>query len=194
MDQLSLGPHWIYLNMPLKLIFLLVLAVNSYGQTIARFETFEARNKDLYWQMAFDCGGKRDSVRAAVVQMLKSKFFTFNVIRNEVGYNGELKHYRIDCKRYGRSYLNTPRMFWDGEWIGKFVVEVFDGRYTVKVYAMYYESVAPSTDYYKTEKPVKGRLFDAVMRKDGVTFKKNQQAHLALLGQSLRDSFSLPFE
>lgn len=82
-------------------------------------------------------------------------------------------------------------MFWDGEWTGKFVVEVFDGRYIVPVYALYYESVAPLTDYYKTEKPVQGRLIDAVLRKDGVTFKKNQQANLALLSQSLRDSFTL---
>lgn len=162
------------------------------GQVKDKFETFQVQNRDVVWQMNFRCTGSYDSVRVAVVQMLKSKFFTFNVIRNEAGYNGEIKHYRIDCKSYGRTYFNTPRMFWDGEWTGKFVVEVFAGLYTVKVYALYYESTAIDNSYYKTEKTVKGRLFDAVIKKDGVTFKKLQLANLTLLSQSLRDSFTLP--
>ncbi|MFM8742537.1 MAG: hypothetical protein ACKODM_04300 [Cytophagales bacterium] len=82
-------------------------------------------------------------------------------------------------------------IFRDGEWTGKFVVEVFDGLYTVKVYALYYESATIADNYYKSEKTVKGRLFDAVIKKDGVTFKKLQLVNLTLLSQSLRDSFTL---
>jgi hypothetical protein len=169
-------------------ILLLAVPIPTIGQ---QYDHFEVEKNDLFWRYTYDYAGAKDSLRREVVQMLKSKFFTFNVVRNEAGYNGELKHYKVDCKRYGRTYLNTPRMYCEGEWIGKFTVEVVDNHYQVNVYALYYEKMEKSTGYYRTEKPIKGRYIDAVLKKNRSGFKKSEFANMALMGLSLRDDFDI---
>lgn len=154
-------------------------------------EQFEIVQGDLVWHQIYNYPGKSDSLRAAVVQMLKSKFYTFNVIRNETGYNGEIKHYKIDCKLYGRTYFNTPRLYWEGEWTGKFIVQITDLAYQVTVYALYYESKTNASDYFKTEKEVKGRYIDVVTRKERSIIRKAELTNMALMSQSLRDAFKL---
>jgi len=173
----------------LSVFFFLGVPVMSWAQQ--QYKLFELKQEDVIWQNVYSYSGKSDSLRPAVVTMLKSKFFTFNVIRNEKGYNGEIKHYRISAKRYNRTYMNTPRMYWDGDWTGKFIVEVVDNSYRVTVYALYYESVERSTGYYKTEKPVKGRLLDAVTNKHKDRFRKSELANLDLLSISLKDQFDI---
>src|SRR5205085_10923017 len=86
-------------------VLLIVQAVNA-----QQYDLFEIRDNDLYWHNTYQYSGNADSLRREVVQMLKSKFYTFNVIRNEAGYNGELRHYKIDCRKYGRKFFSTPHM------------------------------------------------------------------------------------
>jgi len=174
--------------------WIISLAVSSEGHAqseIPRYAQFEIQGKEVVWKNSYPIVGSADSVRHLVVQMLKSKFFTFNVIRNEVGYNGELRHYKVDCRKYGRTYFNTPRMYYEGEWTGKFTVEVFQGSYRVTVYALYYERMEKTTGYYRTERPVKGRYFDAVTTKDNSSFRKGELANLTLMGTSLQDDFDV---
>lgn len=176
-----------------KLIFVLLLGYSNVAgaQIVGKYDQFEIIDDDMVWTNTYSQPGSRDSVRAAVVQMIKSKFFTFNVIRNETGYNGEIKHYTINCKKYGRSYINTPKMYWEGEWSGKFKVEVTDNYYKVTVYALYYESTRPSGGYYKTQETVKGRFITAVTKKNKLVFRKRELANISLMSISLKDEFSL---
>jgi hypothetical protein len=157
----------------------------------SRYELFRIEQNDVYWSNTYNYKGNADSLRREVVQMLKSKFFTFNVIRNESGYNGELKHYKVECKRYGRTYYNTPRMYWYGEWTGKFVVEVLDHTYRVTVYAMYAEKFQPSGSNRGGQRITTGRYIEAVTKKDRMTFKKHESANLDLLSISLKDAFDI---
>ncbi len=173
------------------LAFFLLPGATFAQEGISRFDQFEILENELVWRNTYVCPGDIDSVRHRVVQMLKSKFFTFNVIRNEAGYNGELHHYKVDCKKYDRNYMNTPRMYWDGEWTGKFIVVLNKGSYQVSVYALYYEKMGQSSGYYRTEKPIKGRYLDAVTSKNKLSFRKNELANLSLMGASLRDDFDV---
>src|SRR6478736_1234889 len=156
-----------------------------------KFDHFEVENDELYWRFDFEYKGPRDSLRREVVQMLKSKFFTFNVTRNEVSYTGEIMHYKVNCEKYGRTYFNTPRMYWDGEWTGKFVVDVFDNIYRVTIYALYYEKMERSTGYYRTERPVRGRYIDAVLKKNKTEFKKGEFSNMQLMSVALKDDFDI---
>lgn len=173
------------------LLVMLMGAVNSFAQDETKFELFRTEQDDLYWTNTYNFKGSADSLRREVVQMLKSKFFTFNVIRNEAGYNGELKHYKIDCKHYGRTYYNTPRMYWYGEWTGKFVVEVLDNYYRVTVYALYAEKFQAAANNNRGTRITTGRYIEAVTRKDKRTFKKSEHANLHLMSLSLTDAFDI---
>lgn len=157
----------------------------------SRYEAFRIEGGDLYWSYTYKFNGSSDSLRREVVQMLKSKFFTFNVIRNETGYNGEIKHYKIDCRHYGRHYYNTPRMYWYGEWTGKFVVEVFDDHYKVTVYALYAEKFQTAANNNRGQRVTTGRYIEAVTRKDRLTFKKAEYVNLHLMSLSLIDAFDI---
>ena len=174
-----------------RIVIFLVWVTTFFSMAQKAVEQFKLVQGDLVWHQIYNYPGKSDSLRSAVVQMLKSKFYTFNIIRNEAGYNGEIKHYKIDCKLYGRSYFNTPRLYWEGEWTGKFIVQITDLAYQVTVYALYYESKTNASDYFKTEKEVKGRYIDVVTRKDRSIIRKAELSNLALMGQSLRDAFKL---
>jgi len=173
------------------MLMLLFCFANASAQELTKYDKFEIKEGELVWQHIYTCHGSTDSVRTMVVQMLKSKFYTFNVIRNELGYNGELRHYRVDCKKYGRTYFNTPRIYCDGEWTGKFILEIKDHAYRVTVYALYYESVRQNADYLRTERVVKGRYLDAVTKKKGTIFQKKELKNISLMSFSLKEEFGL---
>ncbi|MBS1681860.1 MAG: hypothetical protein JST48_09125 [Bacteroidetes bacterium] len=161
------------------------------AQVLTKYDKFELKEGELVWQNTYNYPGNSDSIRAAVVQMLKSKYYTFNVIRNEAGYNGELKHYKINCKKYGKTYFNTPRIYCDGDWAGKFILEIKDNAYRVTVYALFYETARMGSDYLRTERVVKGRYIDAVTKRSGSTFRKKELTHISLMSFSLKDEFGL---
>ena len=173
--------------------FLLLIMVAGFieGSGQSHYELFRVEQNDIYWTATYNFQGSADSLRREAVQMLKSKFFTFNVIRNEEGYNGELKHYKVDCKRFGRSYYNTPRMYWYGEWTGKFIVEVLDNYYKVTVYALYAEKYQPAGNNNRGQKITTGRYIESVTKKDRMTFKKSEYANLDLMSLSLKDAFDI---
>lgn len=168
-------------------------SLEATSQEFMKYDLFQLERDELYWRNAYEYSGTADDLRPLVVQMLKSKFFTFNVIRNETGYNGEIRHYAVDCKRYDRTYLNTPRMYWDGEWTGKFKVEVLPNQYRVTVYALYFEKMEQSVGYYRNEKPVKGRYIDVVTRKNKRSFRKSEFSNLELMSLSLKDNFDIKY-
>jgi hypothetical protein len=169
------------------LFIMLTAATTAHPQ---QFDLFEIRNDELYWHNTYKYSGNADSLRREVVQMLKSKHFTFNVIRNEAGYNGELRHYKVEARKYGRKFFTTPRMYWEGEWTGKFIVEVFDHHYRVTVFGLYAEKVE-KTGYYKTERTTQGRYLDVVAKKDHSDFKPSEHHNMALMSLSLKDNFDI---
>lgn len=156
-----------------------------------KFDLFELENDELIWQYTYEYEGPQDSLRKEVVSMLKSKIFTQQVIRNELGYNGEIKHYMVDCKRYGRSYNNTPLIYWNGEWSGKFVVEVRDNRYRVTIYGLYFENKAQPSARYPNNNIRKGFYRNEVLSKGKSHFKKSVMPDMALMSLSLRDAFDI---
>ena len=156
-----------------------------------KFDLFEVENNELIWRYTYEYEGPQDSLRREVVSMLKSKVFTQNVVRNELGYNGEIKHYFVDCKSYGRSYSNTPLIYWNGEWSGKFVVEVRDNRYRVTIYGLYFENKQQPSARYPNNNPRKGFYVNEVLRKGNSHFKKSVLADMALMSLSLRDGFDI---
>jgi hypothetical protein len=170
-----------------------ILSFSAVAQDINSHGLFQLEDGDIVWRNTYSFVGPTEDLRPLVVQMLKSKFFTFNVVRNEAGYIGEIQHYKVDCKRYGRSYVNTPRMYWDGEWTGKFKVEITGERYRVTVYALYAEKIEQNVGYYKSEKIVAGRYVDIVTKK-GKGFRKNELSNLDLMSLSLKDSFDIAFK
>lgn len=162
------------------------------GQTeITRYNAFEIKGQDVVWQHAYSYTGDFDSLRTSLVQMLKSKYYTFNVVRTPEGYSGELHHYKVNCRKYGRTYRQTPRMYWDGEWKGKFIVEATATSYRVTVYGLYYERKEQVIKSNTTEKTVKGRYFDAVTSKNKNSLRKNEFINLTLMGLSLKDEFDI---
>ena len=181
-----------------RLVFTLFLIFAALGvsrarQSINKYEDFELKEGELYWTYTYSYPGNADSIRRAVVQLLKSKAFTRNVIRNEIGYNGEIDHYEVDCKRYNRKYVNTARIYWEGEWTGKFMVEIKDNRYHVTVYGLYYE-IEDHPGYYKTMRSkLKGRYVDVVARKDRASLRKAEFEDMSLMNLSLKDQFDIKY-
>jgi hypothetical protein len=171
----------------------IILSLTASGQVQTKYNLFDLEDADVYWRNTYAFSGSSEDLRPLVVQMLRSKFFTFNVVRNDAGYIGEIRHYKVDCKRYGRTYLNTPRMYWDGEWTGKFIVKVFADHYEVTIYALYAEKIEQNVGYYKSEKAVSGRYVDIVTKK-GKGFRKSEFNNLDLLSVSLKDSFDIAFK
>lgn len=167
-----------------------IISFAAEAQTLKKYDLFQIEDNDIVWRNTYAFEGPAEDLRPLVVQMLKSKFFTFNVVRNEAGYIGEIQHYKVDCKRYGRSYINTPRMYWDGEWTGKFVVKILPDRYEVMIYALYAEKIEQNVGYYKGEKSVSGRYIDIVTKK-GKGFRKSEFGNMDLLSLSLKDSFDI---
>jgi hypothetical protein len=156
-----------------------------------KFDLFEVENNELIWRYTYEYEGPQDSLRREVVSMLKSKVYTQNVVRTELGYNGEIKHYLVDCKRYGRSYSNTPLIYWNGEWSGKFVVEIRDNRYRVTIYGLYFENKEQPSARYPNNSVRKGFYVKEVLSKGKPNFKKSALADMALMSLSLRDAFDI---
>lgn len=172
-------------------VFICLLFLLPSSLLAQRYDLFEIEHEELYWRNTYVYQGNQDSLRRLVVEMLKSKFFTFNVVRNEVGYNGEIRHYKVNPEKYHRTWFNTPRLYSEGEWTGKFTVEVSDNEYKVLIYALYGDRFEKSSDHYRTERATKGRYIDIVARKDRSGFRKNELANMALMSMSLKDDFDI---
>jgi hypothetical protein len=175
---------------PLLLLFaLLFTAHHTYCQ---QYEDFKVENNDLFWRKTYTYDGNEDSLRKLVVSMLKLKPYTSNVIRNEIGYNGEIIHFTMDCRKFGRTYINTPRIYWSGEWRGKFRVEMIKGGYKVTVHALYFENKElPSGHYYRDNQSRKGFYINEVLRKDKLHFKKSVLSDMHLVGLVLQEEFDI---
>lgn len=175
--------------MRLKLILLVTLIpCLVFGQ---KYDLFEVVNNELIWQYTYDYNGPQDSLRREVVSMLKSKIFTQHVVRNELGYNGELRHYHVDCKRYGRKYNNTPLIYWSGEWSGKFVIEVADNGYRITIYGLYFENKPQQISRHQTNTPRKGFYMNEIWKEGHPNFKKNKLEDMVLMSKGLRDAFDI---
>jgi hypothetical protein len=158
---------------------------------LTSFDHFEIKNDDVLWQYLYKYPGSIDSLRPVIVHMLRSKYFTSNVIRNEIGYTGEIHHYEVDCKKYERSFSNTPLMYWSGEWSGKFILRIAPGGYQVTVYALYYEKPVKERGYFQTEKLIRGRYLNAVTDRKRKAFRQGELKNLELMSISLFDSFDI---
>lgn len=169
-------------------IFLFTLPVDVPAQ---KFDLFEIENDELVWRATYLCQGSEDSLRREVVSMLKSKIFTQNVVRNQLGYNGEIRHYKVDCQRYGRKYSNTPLIYWSGEWKGKFVVEMARDGYRVTIYGLYFENEPQPVSRHQSKPPRKGFYKNEVWKRGEPSFKKNKLDDMTLMSMSLRDAFDI---
>ncbi len=178
--------------MSLKAFFTFTIIIYSGVFAVAqKYERFEIKNDELIWQHTYNYNGLQDSLRREVVSMLKSKIFTQHVIRNELGYNGELRHYHVDCKRYGRKYNNTPLIYWSGEWSGKFVIEVADDGYRVTIYGLYFENKPQQISRHQTNNPRKGYFINEIWKKGEPKFKKSKLEDIKLMSIGLRDDFDI---
>jgi hypothetical protein len=177
-------------------LFLLLFIASSVAQA-QKFDLFEIENNELTWRYTYDYQGPKDSLRSEVVSMIKSKIFTRNVERTEignsgVGYYGEIQHYKVDCKRYGRKYQNTPLIYWSGEWSGKFAVEVRDNSYRVTIYGLYFENQRQTqSSPHQNKTPRKGFYVNEVWDEGYPNFKKNVSEDMILMSMSLRDAFDI---
>jgi hypothetical protein len=156
-----------------------------------KFDLFEIKNDELVWQYTYEYPGTQDSLRREVVSMLKSKVFTQHVVRNELGYNGELRHYKVDCGRYHRKYNNTPLIYWSGEWSGKFVIEITDHHYRVTIYALYFENKPQQVSRFQTTAGRKGYYTEEVWKKGSPHFRRNKLEDMTFMSVSLRDAFDI---
>ncbi len=180
-----------------RCLFLLWLSVSGMAHA-QKLDLFEIEHNELIWRNTYDYQGPKDSLRSEIISMIKSKIFTRNVERmeigtNGVGYYGEIQHYTVDCKRYGRKYQNTPLIYWSGEWSGKFVVEVRDHSYRVTIYGLYFENQRQpqSSPPHQNKAPRKGFYIHEVWEEGYPTFKKNAGDDMALMSLSLRDAFDI---
>jgi hypothetical protein len=172
------------------LALILVYSMDGRAQEISQYDRFQLQDGELYWQHNYEYKGSADSVRQAVEKMLKSRDFTYSVIRNTEGIGGKINHYKVNPKRYGRTYTNTPKMYWDGEWNGQFVVEIGEGHYLVTIYDLGFKSETQSVGHYKPEKIRTGKYIEAVTT-NKQSFLKSEFINLSLISLSLKDNFDL---
>ena len=168
--------------------FIMLWALSGFGQ---KYNLFEIEKGELYWRNTYQYSGTEDSLRRYVAAMLKSKVFTRNVVRNEIGYSGELRHYLVDCKKYGRKYNNTPLIYWSGEWSGKFVIEVRENHYRVTIYGLYFENKPEHNSRYYTGHPRKGFYINEIWKTGKHHFKKHMFSDIVLMSLSLKDAFDI---
>lgn len=181
--------------MTLRVSYSILIAIGffstGWSQDINKYELWQIEENEVYWNNAYPYKGPLDSLQQKVEQMLQSKSFTFQVVRNENGFYGEIRNYRVDCRKYGRTQMNTPTMYWSGEWMGKFTVDVHDDYYRVIVYALYYEKAEPTEWYHKEARISRGKYFDAVTTRKKHQFKKSEFSNLGLMSMSLKDGFDI---
>lgn len=168
-----------------------LLFICTFSTDAQKFESFTIENNELVWRYTYGYLGPADSLRREVVSMLKSKIFTQHVVRNQLGYNGEIRHYHVDCDRYGRKYNNTPLIYWSGEWSGKFVIEIADNGYRVTVYGLYFENKPIQISRTQSSTPRKGYYKNEIWKKGTPHFKKNKLEDIKLMSISLRDDFDI---
>lgn len=174
-----------------KLFFWILWLTLSADVLAQKFNLFEIENDELVWRCTYLYDGPQDSLRREVVSMLKSKIFTQNVVRNELGYNGEIRHYQVDCQRYGRKYNNTPLIYWSGEWKGKFVVEMAEQGYRVTIYGLYFENEPQQVSRHQSKATRKGFYKNEVWKRGEPTFRKKKFDDMILMSTSLRDAFDI---
>lgn len=163
----------------------------SHSQELSQYDRFQLFEGELYWQYDYRFQGRADSIQQAVETMLTSRSFTFHVVRNKQEYSGELNHYRVNPKQYGRNYINTPKMYWDGEWSGKFVVRIGEGYYSVTVYDLQHQTKTQSVGHYKPEKIRNGKYVDDVTVHNRQGLLKSEFINLSLMSLSLKDNFDI---
>lgn len=151
---------------------------------------FKIEEDELIWQCVYPAADPMDSLLIKVEQLLKGKIFTRNVFKNELGFDGEIHFYQIDSKKYGRNFFNTPKMYWEGNWFGKFFVEVKEDKYRVTIYGLFYERKAASTSNSRQMESKKYNYANHVLQDDG-SFKRSERDNLLLMSQSLKDEFDL---
>jgi hypothetical protein len=175
----------------LLLLIVCLLSIQSRAQEISQYDRFQLQEGELYWQHNYICPGNADSVNMAVEKMLKSQGFTFNVVRGKDGFSGKINHYQVNPKRYGRTYTNTPRMYWDGEWSGKFLIEVGVGHYQVTIYELQFKSETQAVGHYRPEKVRTGKYIDAVTASNKQSFLQSEFINLSMISLSFKDNFDL---
>jgi hypothetical protein len=180
-------------HLTLLCCLMLLISSGSQGQELSQYDRFQLDGGELYWQNDYAYDGNADSMRLEVEQMLKSRAFTFQVIRSQEGFSGKINHYQVNPKQYGRTYLNTPKMYWDGEWSGQFVVELGEGHYTVMVYALRFKSETQSVGHYKPEKIRTGPYIDVVTTNNRQSLLRSEFPNLSLMSVSLKDNFDLKY-
>jgi hypothetical protein len=182
-----------YGRLSLVLWFSLSPLLFSYAQEISQYDRFQLAEGELYWQNSYPCDGDADSIRHMVEQMVQSRTFTYDVVRGKEGYRGKLKHYGVHPKQYGRTYLNTPKMYWDGEWSGQFHIEIGDGYYSVTVFDLHYKSETQSVGHYTPEKIRSGSYIDDVTTNNRQSFLKSEFPNLSLMSVSIKDNFDYAY-
>lgn len=153
--------------------------------------SFHLEQQELIWQHIYTYDGEADSLEYLITQFLRGKYYTHHIIKSEAGFTGEIHHLKLDCKRLGRTYLNTPRMYWSGEWTGKFNVEIKGSRYRVSVFHLHFVN-KPEPQNHKTSRyPLKGLYIDIVTKKNRTAFKVNERLNIALMSVALHDEFNI---
>ncbi|HEU5290997.1 MAG TPA: hypothetical protein VFU05_10165 [Cyclobacteriaceae bacterium] len=173
-------------------LFLLVIGLSLPGraQEISQYDRFQLQEGELYWQHNYEYKGSADSLRQAVEKMLKSKDFTFSIIRGNAGFSGKINHYKVNPKRYGRTYTNTPKMYWDGEWAGKFMIEVGVDQYQVTIYEIQFKSETQAVGHHQPAKVRSGNYINVVTT-NKKSFLKSEFTNLSLISLSFKDNFDL---
>ena len=178
---------------PCVTLFLLAVCLNpiyTQAQEVLQFDRFQLQEGELYWQHNYVYSGSADSVQQAVEKMLKFRNFTFSIVRGKTGFTGKINHYRVNPKQYGRTYTNTPKMYWDGEWSGKFMIEVGAGHYQVTIYDLQYKSETQPVGHHQPEKVRTGYYIDVVTT-NKKSLLKSEFINLSLISLSLKDNFDL---
>lgn len=179
-----------YLRVNLFVLLLSLSPTLIHAQEISQYDRFQLQESELYWQHDYAHPGNADSVRQAVEKMLKSKDFTYSIVRGKTGFTGKINHFNVNAKKYGRTYANTPKMYWDGEWSGKFMVEVGPGHYQVTIYEIQYKSDTQAVGHHQPEKVRSGNYIDAVTT-NKKSFLKSEFTNLSLISLSFKDNFDL---
>ncbi len=180
--------------MNFRVLFLFLLLPSSFF-CMAQQESqpgtlFKIEDDELIWQCIYPAEANMDSLITQIERLLKGKVYTRNVLRNELGFDGEIHNYKVDCKKYGRNFFNTPKMYWEGNWFGKFFVEVKDNKYRVTIYGLFYERTTASTTNSRQKESKKYSYASHVTKDDG-SIKRSERDNMLLMSQSLKDEFDL---
>ncbi|MBL7876022.1 MAG: hypothetical protein JNL53_10175 [Cyclobacteriaceae bacterium] len=180
----------------MKCLLFFFFCLLSLAVPAQKYDSFEIENGELIWRYTYDYQGPEDSLRSEIVSMIKSKLFTRQVQRTQVGssgvgYTGEIEHYKVDCPAYGRKYQNTPLIYWKGEWKGKFVVEVRNDGYRVTIYGLYFEVHTQASTPHQKSHTRKGPYIKEVWKKGDPAFKTNTLDDITLMSVALRDAFDI---